>query len=119
MILSSSSTSDFILRINTERKSCNNCNTFAESVQLFFTPSAKVATQLQAFAQEKSYCFQTLCESCAKVANGVDLPFASQQNLNDSNGTTLFSMSERQYSRNCYVISEDGNGYSQTSGKPI
>ena len=42
------------------------------------------------YAQEKSDCFQALCNSCAKVAYGEDLPFAPQQNVNDNNGATLF-----------------------------
>ena len=47
---------------------------------------------------------------CAKVANGVDLPFAPQQNVNDNNSATLLSMSERRYFEKRSVTSEDGNG---------
>ena len=45
---------------------------------------AKVAAQLRVYVQEKSYCFQMLCESRAKVANGVDLPIASRQHVKDN-----------------------------------
>ena len=42
---------------------------------------------------------------CAKVANGVDLPFAPKQNVKDDNGATLFSMTERRYFEKmfCYL----------------
>ena len=77
-------------------------------IQFFLTlgdSCAKVAAQLRVYAQEKSYCFQTLCESCTKVANGVDLLFAPQQHVKDNNGATLFSMSERRYFEKmfCYL----------------
>ena len=31
---------------------------------------ATVAAQVPKYAQEHSYCFQTLCDSCVKVATG-------------------------------------------------